>query len=83
MLTLRLLNSIRAIALLDDVKMLFEWCNMLLMLCCSALYCITFYKILGLGERVSFINAVLDVLSRLRANALRLFSKEFRDVNIR
>ncbi|AUG45981.1 hypothetical protein TETCHI3_2021 [Candidatus Hodgkinia cicadicola] len=82
-LTLRLLNSIRAIALLDDVKMLFEWCNMLLMLCCSALYCITFYKILGLGERVSFINAVLDVLSRLRANALRLFSKEFRDVNIR
>ncbi|ATW05986.1 hypothetical protein TETLIM2_000017 [Candidatus Hodgkinia cicadicola] len=82
-LMVRLLNSIRAIALLDNIRMLLEWCNLLLMLCCSALYCITFYKILVLGERVSFINALLDVLNRLRANVLRLFSKEFRNVNTR
>ncbi|ATW06064.1 hypothetical protein TETLIM1_000020 [Candidatus Hodgkinia cicadicola] len=82
-LMVRLLNSIRAIALLDDLRMLFEWCNLLLMLCCSALYCITFYKILVADERTSFINALLDVLNRLRANVLRLFSKEFRSVNIR
>ncbi|AUG91554.1 hypothetical protein TETLON2b_000019 [Candidatus Hodgkinia cicadicola] len=79
----RLLSSIRAIGLLDDVKMLMEWCNLLLMACCSVLYCVTFYKILARAERVSFINAVLDMLNRLRANVLRLFSKEFRNVNTR
>ncbi|AHL31030.1 MAG: hypothetical protein HCTETUND2_085 [Candidatus Hodgkinia cicadicola] len=79
----RLLSSIRAIELLDDVKMLIEWCNLLLMLCCSVLYCVTFYKILARAERAFFINAVLDMLNRLRANVLRLFSKEFRNVNTR
>ncbi|XXN13633.1 MAG: hypothetical protein AAI902_00100 [Candidatus Hodgkinia cicadicola] len=82
-LMVRLLNSIRAIALLDDVKTLFEWCNLLLMLCCSVLYCITFYKILVLDERISLINALLDMLNRLRANVLRLFSKEFGNVSTR
>lgn len=83
MLMLRLLSSIRAIVLLDDIKMLFEWCNLLLMLCCSALYCITFYKILVLDERASFVNALLEMLNRLRASVLRLFSKEFGSVNTR
>ncbi|AUG34207.1 hypothetical protein TETAUR1b_000017 [Candidatus Hodgkinia cicadicola] len=79
----RLLNSIRAIVLLDDIEMLTEWCGLLSMLCCSALYCITFYKILASDERVAFANALLDVLNRLRANTLRSLSKEFRNVNIR
>ncbi|AUG34093.1 hypothetical protein TETAUR1a_000019 [Candidatus Hodgkinia cicadicola] len=79
----RLLNSTRATVSLDDIKMLSEWCSLVLMLCCSALYCITFYKILASDERVSFVNALLDVLNRLRAHALRLFSKEFRNVNTR
>ncbi|AUG33762.1 hypothetical protein TETCHI4_000072 [Candidatus Hodgkinia cicadicola] len=82
-LMVRLLNSTRAIVLLDDIQMLFEWCNLVLILCCSALYCVTFYKILASDERVSFVNALLDVLSRVRANALRLFSKEFGNVNTR
>ncbi|AUG33906.1 hypothetical protein TETCHI1b_000017 [Candidatus Hodgkinia cicadicola] len=82
-LMVRLLSSIRAIALLNDIEMLTEWCNLILMLCCSALYCIAFYKMLVSDERVSFINALLDVLSRLRASVLRLFSKELRNVNIR
>ncbi|AUI38855.1 hypothetical protein TETAUR4_1067 [Candidatus Hodgkinia cicadicola] len=82
-LMVRLLSSIRAIVLSDDITMLFEWCNLLLILCCSALYCITFYKILVLDERVSLMNALLAVLRRARANVLRLFSKEFRNVNIR
>ncbi len=78
-----LLNSIRAIVLLDDVRMLFEWCNLLLIVCCGALYYITFYKILVLDARISFVNAFLDVLSRLRANALRSLSKELGNANTR
>ncbi|ATY93456.1 hypothetical protein CHOCRA_000020 [Candidatus Hodgkinia cicadicola] len=71
----RLLSSLRALMSIATVELVFEWCNLALMCCWSVLYCITFYKILVLGSRVSFVAAFLNLLANVRAHIARIFRK--------
>ncbi|XXM93327.1 MAG: hypothetical protein AAI946_00090 [Candidatus Hodgkinia cicadicola] len=67
LLVARLLESLQALERLTDAKLLFEWCNLVLMCCCNVFYCITFYRVLVYNERMSFVSAALNVLNSLRA----------------
>ncbi|XXN13798.1 MAG: hypothetical protein AAI978_00090 [Candidatus Hodgkinia cicadicola] len=67
-----ILKSIQTIVSLITVKTLLEWCNLTLMCCSSALYCLAFYKILDSEQQTCFVNALLESIKALRLKLLRL-----------
>ncbi|XXM90146.1 hypothetical protein AADW59_00095 [Candidatus Hodgkinia cicadicola] len=73
-LSARLFHALGLIAKLFDIRVLLEWCNLVVMCCCSVLYCISFYKILASGDRVFVVSAFLDILKALRTRLISLLS---------
>ncbi|XXN19757.1 MAG: hypothetical protein AAJB65_00085 [Candidatus Hodgkinia cicadicola] len=69
-LIIRALNSFRVATPIITVKLVLEWCNLVLMCCWSALYCLTFYKILISNDRISFVSVLLNLLASLRERLL-------------